>query len=159
MPRPTNYQLFNGVWRPVSLPAGPLGHQLDHTKRKELWAQGRPLPTPTAVPPSTVVPADARAEAQVELPTEKPKGVPFRQEAEVGLHQSSARAPFERIQFIAWEICTMPAGVDTPHTSRDDKYLGLTDQTSDVDQRERMIESALKSAIASAHIDWIRSRR
>ena len=58
-----------------------------------------------------------------------------------------------RIQFIAYEICTMPHGYETKGRSDDDWYIGIEDIPTDMAGRVRLLGRALERALAHEAVD------
>ena len=60
----------------------------------------------------------------------------------------------KKIQFIAYEVCTMPHGFDTKDTTDDDFYLGVRgDLDEDVRRRAELLSKAVAAAAANPHVD------
>ena len=58
-----------------------------------------------------------------------------------------------RVQYVAYEICTMPHGFGTRYTSKDDWYVGKEDIPEDIRSRVALLREVLEKVAADPTID------
>lgn len=162
------WEFFNGSWR-LKDPNESLQQQTDHLARKQAWATRRPMPEEEAVrpsgpegahhltPPFHVKQGGGFQQAKAPGPSIiqlKRQSTPLAIPPPKPLSPNAAQPqPFLRAQFVAFEICTMPQGFDTQHTTSDDRYLGQADREADVKRRLVVVEAALRHALADPAVD------
>ena len=60
---------------------------------------------------------------------------------------------YTRVQYVAYEICTMPHGFDTRYTGKDDWYVGKEDIPEDIRGRVALLREVLEKVAADPTID------
>ena len=60
---------------------------------------------------------------------------------------------YTRVQYVAYEICTMPHGFDTRYTGKDDWYVGKEDIPEDIRGRVALLREVLERVAADPNVD------